>query len=1021
MKYLRFLFSGWFMGILLLTFAAVIGYATFIENDFGANAARLMVYNTRWFEFLLLLMVLNFGGMIFTKHLYLKSKLNILLIHLALVVIIIGAGITRYWGYEGQMHIRNGQTTNQFRSADTYLFVALGEEENGAQFEEKVLLAPFNKTIFSKKLTWQNKPVEISIEGYMPQARQELVPAEQGPAYINLVAGGPDGRHEFSLASGQSKILHDLGISFNDTSRSGFIHIISRGDSLFMRFPGRMRVAVDDGNEAPSAFEIEGFIPLQEMTVHTLGATSFVVKQFVPHGELRYRPVTNDQEHGLPVVKLTVNAQQQQVPLGTPARFSANGLPVTLQVGYKMLTLPFALQLVRFELERYPGSNSPSSYASEVVVIDSASGLEMPYRIYMNHILNYRGYRFFQSSYDQDEQGTILSVNRDFWGTLVTYIGYFLLFASLLATFVLKNSRFHRISMQLKEVHASRKAAKAAALAIMLFLPLSGQSQDIDPGHAQRFGQLLVQSKEGRIEPMNTMATKVLVKISKKNRYHGLTADQVVLGMLTNPQKWQHEAIIKVPEETLQALLGIRGDYAAFIDFVDKDGRYKIRSEVEQAYQKKPALRTQFDKALINVDERVNVCYMVLNGSLLRIFPIPGHPDDMWVTPAEHHRHLGHGAPNADLFENYTANLQQALQTGNYQPADSSLAGIKAYQRQNGGHIMPTPAKVKLEILYNRINIFKTLFPVYLLLGAVLVTLFFMQIFKPQLEFNKTTQALYMLLLVAFALQTAGLATRWYISGHAPWSNGYESMIYISWATVLAGILFRKRSPITLGITALLAGITLLTAHMSWLNPEITNLVPVLKSYWLTLHVATITASYGFLVLGGMIALFNLVMMIFRNRHNQNTVNTTLRELSLVVELTLSAGLVLLVIGNFLGGIWANESWGRYWGWDPKETWTLVTIILYTFTLHLTLIPSLRDHFTFNFFAFISFGVVLMTYFGVNYYLSGLHSYAGGDPMPVPAGLYYALVVVGVISILAAYNEFNFKKMKTGNDSYTVD
>ncbi len=1021
MKYLRFLFSGWFMGILLLTFATVIGYATFIENDFGASAARLMVYNTRWFEFLLLLMVLNFGGMIFTKHLYLKSKLNILLIHLALVIIIIGAGITRYWGYEGQMHIRNGQTSNQFRSADTYLFVTLEEEENGGKYEEKVLLAPFDKTIFSKKITWQNKLVEITIDGYMPQARQELVPAEQGPAYINIVAGGPDGRHEFSLVSGQSKILHDLGISFNDTSRSSFIHIISRGDSLFMRFPGRMQVAVDDGNEAPSTFEVEGFIPLQEMTVHTLGATSFVVKQFVPHGELRYRPVKNDQEHGLPVVKLAVNGQQQQVPLGTPARFSADGLPVTLQVGYKMLTLPFALQLLRFELERYPGSNSPSSYASEVVVIDSANALEMPYRIYMNHILNYRGYRFFQSSYDQDEQGTILSVNHDFWGTLVSYIGYFLLFASLLATFILKNSRFHRISMQLKEVHASRKAGKAAALAIMLLLPLSGQSQDIDHRHAQRFGQLLVQSKEGRIEPVNTMATKVLVKISKKNSYHGLTPDQVVLGMLTNPQKWQHEAIIKVPEEALQALLDIRGDYAAFVDFVDKDGRYKIRSEVEQAYQKKPALRTQFDKALINVDERVNVCYMVLNGSLLRIFPIPGHPDDMWVTPAEHHHHLGHGAPNADLFENYTTNLQQALQTGNYQPADSSLARIKAYQRQNGGHIMPAPAKVKLEILYNRINVFKTLFPVYLLLGAVLVTLFFMQIFKPQLEFNRTTQALYILLLVAFGLQTAGLATRWYISGHAPWSNGYESMIYISWATVLAGILFRKRSPITLGITALLAGITLLTAHMSWLNPEITNLVPVLKSYWLTLHVATITASYGFLALGGMIALFNLVMMIFRNRHNQNTVNATLRELSLVVELTLSAGLVLLVIGNFLGGIWANESWGRYWGWDPKETWTLVTIILYTFTLHLTLIPSLRDHFTFNFFAFASFGAVLMTYFGVNYYLSGLHSYAGGDPMPVPAGLYYALVVVGVISILAAYNEFNLKKMKTGSDSYTED
>ena len=281
--------------------------------------------------------------------------------------------------------------------------------------------------------------------------------------------------------------------------------------------------------------------------------------------------------------------------------------------------------------------------------------------------------------------------------------------------------------------------------------------------------------------------------------------------------------------------------------------------------------------------------------------------------------------------------------------------------------------------------------------------------YKPQLEFRVVIKILVVILLAAFVLQTSGLGIRWYISGHAPWSNGYESMIYIAWATMLAGFFLMRESPVTLGVTAMLAGITLLTAHMSWLDPEITNLVPVLKSYWLTFHVATITASYGFLGLACMMGFLNLCLITVRRPNNIARVNLALKELSLITELAMIVGLILLVIGNFLGGIWANESWGRYWGWDPKETWTLVTIILYSFTLHMTLIPAIRNKFTFNFMAVISFGAVLMTYFGVNYYLSGLHSYAAGDSVAIPRFVYYTLIVLFVVSALAAYNEYKLK------------
>ena len=462
----------------------------------------------------------------------------------------------------------------------------------------------------------------------------------------------------------------------------------------------------------------------------------------------------------------------------------------------------------------------------------------------------------------------------------------------------------------------------------------------------------------------------------------------------------------------VQRLLGITGDYASFMDFVNEQGQYKISAQVNAAQIKKPALRSTFDKAIINIDERFNVFYMVLQGGYLKIFPIENDPDNKWATAQEYHDLKGHGTEEGDIFEVYLQTLDEARASGNYQEANNIIAKISRDQLRFAGAILPSATKVKFEIFYNKINIFKTLFPVYLVIGILLVAIFFLQTFKPSLEFKLISKILLWVLIISFVAQSLGLAVRWYISGHAPWSNGYESMIYIAWATILAGFMFMKRSSVTLGVAAILAGITLLTAHMSWLNPELTNLVPVLKSYWLTIHVATITASYGFLGLACLVGFLNMAIMIFKNNKNQFRVNLTLKELSLIIEMSLSVGLVLLVIGNFLGGIWANESWGRYWGWDPKETWTLVTIILYSFTLHLTLIPSIRSTFTFSFLSFISFGAVLMTYFGVNFYLSGLHSYANGDPVQVPTFVYYSLVIVGIISVLAGYNESKFDKQR---------
>lgn len=1018
MKLFKFLFSGAFMGILLTVFAIVIGYATFIENDYDAISAKLIVYNATWFELLLLLMVINFAGMIFTKKLYLKSKLNILIIHIALVIIIIGAGITRYIGFEGQMHIRNGSTTNIFRSSDTYLQVQLKQGGQELNIDEKVLLSPIKNNLFSKVYNWQGNPIDITVASYMPNAEQVLVKADTGSSYITVVMGGTDGRHEFSLQKGESKIIHDLGISFGDTSRAELIHIIHKDNGLFMRFPQPMNVNTTQ-NEKKRLVVVEGFIPLATMTVHTVGNTSFVVKEFVKNGQVQYRQI-KDNTHGTPVIKIKINEQEVFLPSGKQQVLMVGNTEVAIKLGYVMLELPFFIKLNKFELERYPGSNSPSSFASSVTLIDKNNNIERPYRIYMNNILSYGGYRFYQSSYDQDEQGTILSVNHDYWGTVVTYFGYFLLFGSLIVSFFTKKTRFSRITQQINEVHQKRKALLASLAILLLSLfavqPLIAQTQDgrnVNKEHAAKFGHLLIQNKAGRIEPVNTAATKILMKIYKKSEYNGLSAEQVLLGIITDNEKWMTERLIKVSNPGVQNILGILGNHASFSDFLDEKGQYKLKNAAEQAYIKKPASRNTYDKELINVDERANVFYMVLNSSMLTIFPLANHPENKWVTPSEFHQMMGHGTTLGDYFENYSKSLNEAKQTGNYQEADKALEAIANYQQQAGQAVVPTALKTKWELFYNKAGLFANLFPVYLIVGLLLVTLFFWQTFNPSYEFKRITQILLGILGLGFLVHTFGLGLRWYIAEHAPWSNGYESMIYISWATILAGFVFMKKSSATIGVSALLSGITLLTAHMSWMNPEITNLVPVLKSYWLTIHVATITASYGFLALGCMLGFLNLCIMIFRNRINLQRIDLTLKELTLIVEMSLIVGLVFLIIGNFLGGIWANESWGRYWGWDPKETWTLVTIVVYSFTLHMALIPQIKNTFSFNFMAVISFGTVLMTYFGVNYFLSGLHSYAGGDPVQIPEFVYYMLAVIFVVSALAAFNTYRVNKQQS--------
>ncbi|MDP2422747.1 MAG: cytochrome c biogenesis protein CcsA, partial [Bacteroidales bacterium] len=657
----------------------------------------------------------------------------------------------------------------------------------------------------------------------------------------------------------------------------------------------------------------------------------------------------------------------------------------------------------------------------EVTLIDEVHQVEKPYRIYMNNILKYRGYRFFQSSYDQDELGTILSVNYDSVGTAVTYFGYFIMTMGMIFTFFSRSSRFRRLVRSSAKLRLKREQIFAPLLILGLFLSvtqLSAQTSAnvVSKEHAREFGKLQVQNIDGRIEPVNTLASEFLRKVAKKNSYEGLTPVQLFLEMTIEPKAWLSAPLIKVSHPDMKKLLGVGGDFASLHNFFgsNHDNSYKLGTLVEQTFEKKPVQRTKFDKEIITVDERVNLLYQMLNGTLLRVFPAPGDDNQKWADLTGILMQDDHTMSDfaSSTMRGYSTALITARQTADYSAALEYLNQLKSKQADLGAAIYPSSFKTALEVFYINFNLYSKLSKFYVLAGLILLVLHILVLLKPTLKVKTFTKTGFWVVMALFLVHTAGLGIRWYISGHAPWSNGYETLLYISWSTCLAGLIFAKRSPITLSVTAILSAITLFVAGMSWMNPELTNLVPVLKSFWLIIHVAIITASYGFLGMTALLGLVNLMVMIIRNPLNSTRINLTIKELGFIIEIALIVGLFLLTIGSFLGGVWANESWGRYWGWDPKETWAMVTILVYAFIVHTHKIPGFRGSFALSAFALIGFSSVLMTFFGVNYYLSGLHSYAQGDPPPVPAGVYITAVMVLFIVAMAYLSQRN--QQRTG-------
>jgi cytochrome c-type biogenesis protein CcsB len=453
-----------------------------------------------------------------------------------------------------------------------------------------------------------------------------------------------------------------------------------------------------------------------------------------------------------------------------------------------------------------------------------------------------------------------------------------------------------------------------------------------------------------------------------------------------------------------------------------------LKSFAEAAFRKPDAERNKFDKEIIKVNERLEVFNMAYQGHMFDIFPVQNSENNKWVSwddPLAQKALTGSiRIINDDLqlpvlnYSNimraYFIELINASKTADYKKADKLLGYLNSIQRQSStADIIPSVSKVKKEISYNKSNIFINLKNVYALLSVLLLFLAFVDNLRSKKSKFLTwpLNVCIAILAVAFIYHTYGMGMRWHLSGHAPWSNGYEALILISWASLLAGFSFMRYSKITLAATSLLAFFTLMTASHSSYDPQLTNLQPVLKSYWLIIHVATLTISYGFLGLGFILGFFNMGIYLFKTPKNGQRLSLITKELTYINEMNLTIGLLLATVGTFLGGVWANESWGRYWGWDSKETWALIITIVYTIILHLRLAPKIKGEFIFNVGAIFGFGSVLMTFIGVNYYFTkGMHSYASGDTPAFPIWAWISILVVIGLIVVAGIKERKYKK-----------
>ena len=637
--------------------------------------------------------------------------------------------------------------------------------------------------------------------------------------------------------------------------------------------------------------------------------------------------------------------------------------------------LPFSLCLQDFEAKMHDGTNAAADYSSKFIVNDGNE--KSNGEVSMNNIYSHRSYRFYQSSYDEDGKGSVLAINADPYGIPVTYTGYALLFISLVWMLIDPKGGYRHL--------LKSKLLRKGVLMIVLILSLGydqtanaeSTSENIQNAvlpkeTAEKFGELNILYND-RICPIQTFALDFCKKIYGSRSYEGLTAEQVLSGWVFYGDVWANEPFIKIKSGEMKTAMNLP-DYASLNSFFNRAmGGYTIGQYIQEYYN---GQQDKFHQQAAEIDGKIQIIMELRQGISLKVLPYTftknvkatkNNPfikagTTTWFSPVDklplavEHQH-------ALYIKNVFSLLYTDVKAGNTSRVNEFFDKMKKYQEVSGGNSLPSKTQYKAERINNA-------FPFATILFMVNLTLGFIALFYTIYRMTKNRQVkalditLPILLGVSFLALTLGLALRWIISGNVPMSNGYESMLTVAWFVMLISIVMQFRLRIVMVFGFLLSGFFLLVSHINQMDPAIGQMMPVLNSPLLSIHVSIIMMSYALLSLTFICGL----MGIFMRSHGE--------ELQALSRIFLYPALTAMGFGIFIGAIWANVSWGNYWSWDSKETWALITFMIYAVVVHTQSLPIFRKHLAYHIYITLAFLSIVMTYFGVNYFLTGMHSYA---------------------------------------------
>lgn len=623
-------------------------------------------------------------------------------------------------------------------------------------------------------------------------------------------------------------------------------------------------------------------------------------------------------------------------------------------------SLPFDILLTDFQIVYYPGTQAPSNYVSYIKI--KKNGEEFEGEISMNKIFSKDGYRFYQSGYDRDRQGTILMVKSDRLGRPIVYCGYALFIIGMIGFLFSKNTGFRKL--------LNHPALKKSVITFFAFMMMSGamaEERTLPKETSRKFGEIQM-LYQNRIVPLQTYAKDFTLKLYGKVTYDGFTPEQILSGWLFYPEDWTKEPMIKIKEESVRKMLGIEGKYAAFSDFFTDNNQYKLADAVNRIYLGE---EIESAKEIVAADEKVQLIFMLQMGVPLAIFPLMESGELIWHSPTD--RLSDEISENERLLiTGYFDLLHGFIATNEIENVEKAFDQLKQFQKKSAGELLPSEQKIKAELIYNQLNISRPIAIMNLLTGIFALLFFFYKNQKSSRSkiIRITLNSLLILSLIGI---TVMICLRGFISGRVPLGNGAEAMQFLAACILLLTLIFQRRFPFFLSFGFIFSGLVLMVAGIGAANPQITSLQPVLISPLLSIHVSLMMMGYmlfGFITLN---SLYTLLIFITSKKEKSESALHILQQ-SIISKILLYPAIFLAAAGILIGSVWAEVSWGNYWSWDAKEVWALITVIIYAFGL-LFDFPQTKRPLAFHLYMLFAFLSVLMTYFGVNYLLGGMHAY----------------------------------------------